>query len=146
MLIKVNGTDIVYPYALADLRVDNPNVSFPKNPSVELLSDFSVYEVVPTPQPDYDWVAYNLVEKSPEPMANPLTNIPTYQQAWELVACTPEEIQENTAKYNLEQDKLSQRAYRDESDPIFFKWQRGEATEQEWLDKVAEIKALYPDY
>ena len=36
-------------------------------------------------------------------------------------------------------------AYQEESDPIFFKWQRGEATEQEWLDKVAEIKARYPD-
>jgi hypothetical protein len=36
-------------------------------------------------------------------------------------------------------------AYREESDPIFFKWQRGEATEQEWLDKVAEIKARYPE-
>lgn len=35
-------------------------------------------------------------------------------------------------------------AYKEESDPIFFKWQRGEATEQEWLDKVAEIKARYP--
>ena len=35
-------------------------------------------------------------------------------------------------------------AYREESDPIFFKAQRSEATEQEWLDKVAEIKARYP--
>jgi hypothetical protein len=34
--------------------------------------------------------------------------------------------------------------YRNESDPLFFKWQRGEATEQEWLNKVAEIKARYP--
>lgn len=38
-----------------------------------------------------------------------------------------------------------QQAYRDESDPLFFKWQRGEATEQEWLDKVAEIRSRYPD-
>ena len=35
-------------------------------------------------------------------------------------------------------------AYAVESDPIFFKWQRGEATQQEWLDKIAEIKARYP--
>jgi hypothetical protein len=34
-------------------------------------------------------------------------------------------------------------AYRVESDPLFFKAQRGEATQQEWLDKVAEIKARY---
>lgn len=36
-------------------------------------------------------------------------------------------------------------AYRNEADPIFFKWQRGEATKEEWLDKVAEIKSTYPD-
>lgn len=36
-------------------------------------------------------------------------------------------------------------AYRDESDPLFFKSQRGEATNQEWLDKVAEIKARWPE-
>jgi hypothetical protein len=35
-------------------------------------------------------------------------------------------------------------AYRDESDPLFFKAQRGEATMQEWLAKVEEIKARYP--
>jgi len=37
-----------------------------------------------------------------------------------------------------------QSAYQTESDPLFFKYQRGEATEQEWLDKVAEIKARFP--
>jgi hypothetical protein len=40
-------------------------------------------------------------------------------------------------------DLLRSEAYRNESDPIFFKWQRGEATEQEWLDKVAEIKLRF---
>ena len=36
-------------------------------------------------------------------------------------------------------------AYRSESDPLFFKAQRGEATMDEWLAKVAEIKARIPD-
>jgi hypothetical protein len=35
-------------------------------------------------------------------------------------------------------------AYIAEADPLFFKAQRGEATMQEWQDKVAEIKARYP--
>lgn len=35
-------------------------------------------------------------------------------------------------------------AYTIEADPLFFQWQRGEATEQDWLDKVAEIRARYP--
>jgi len=41
-------------------------------------------------------------------------------------------------------EELRKMAYREESDPLFFRAQRGEATEQEWLDKVAEIKARYP--
>lgn len=36
------------------------------------------------------------------------------------------------------------RAYREEADPLFFAAQRGEVTEQEWLDKVEEIRARYP--
>jgi hypothetical protein len=35
-------------------------------------------------------------------------------------------------------------AYIAEADPLFFKAQRGEATLQEWQDKVAEIKARFP--
>jgi len=42
-------------------------------------------------------------------------------------------------------DALRHAAYVAESDPIFFKWQRGEATEQDWLDKVAEIQVRHPD-
>ena len=35
-------------------------------------------------------------------------------------------------------------AYRDESDPLFFKWQAGELTREEWEEKRAEIRARYP--
>ena len=38
-------------------------------------------------------------------------------------------------------DAAMRAAYQAEADPIFFKWQRGEATQQQWLDKIAEIKA-----
>lgn len=34
-------------------------------------------------------------------------------------------------------------AYQAEADPLFFKWQRGEATKEAWEAKVAEIKARY---
>jgi len=37
-----------------------------------------------------------------------------------------------------------QAAYQAEADPLYFGFQRGENTEQEWLDKVAEIRARYP--
>ncbi|WP_374342548.1 hypothetical protein [Azonexus sp.] len=35
-------------------------------------------------------------------------------------------------------------AFAKESDPLFFKWQRGEATEADWRGKCAEIRARYP--
>lgn len=37
-----------------------------------------------------------------------------------------------------------QAAYSELSDPMFFKWQRGTATEQDWLDSVASVREQYP--
>ena len=42
------------------------------------------------------------------------------------------------------QSAAREAAYREESDPIFFQVQRGKATQQEWLDKIAEIEARFP--
>lgn len=53
-----------------------------------------------------------------------------------LPAKTPEQIAEENKANRLE-------AYRSESDPLFFKYQRGEIDKQEWLDKVLEIQARY---
>jgi hypothetical protein len=47
---------------------------------------------------------------------------------------------------NAEQRAARQSAYQREADPIFFMFQREEATEQEWLDKITEIKERYPYY
>lgn len=66
---------------------------------------------------------------------------------------TDEEIADREAYEAAEYDRLyleveqaRQGAYQSESDPIFFTYQRNEdgATKQQWLDKVAEIKARYP--
>jgi hypothetical protein len=35
-------------------------------------------------------------------------------------------------------------AYEHQSDPLFFKWQRGDATELEWREAVAKVKAENP--
>jgi len=49
------------------------------------------------------------------------------------------------ARQQKQTDALRHAAYVAESDPLFFQWQRGEATEQQWRDKVAEIQARHPD-
>jgi hypothetical protein len=45
---------------------------------------------------------------------------------------------------NKEAERQRAAAYVAESDPLFFKAQRGEATMEEWQSKVAEIKTRYP--
>lgn len=54
---------------------------------------------------------------------------------WESTQITVANRQADTNRHN---------AYVAESDPLFFKAQRGESTMAEWEAKVAEIKARYP--
>lgn len=49
-----------------------------------------------------------------------------------------------TAELNAEVSAMRANAYRTESDPIFFKFQRGEATKEEWLVSIASIKERFP--
>lgn len=53
------------------------------------------------------------------------------------------EVQYKDELYKVQLDRKT--AYNLESDPIFFKAQRGEATTEEWLAKIAEIQARYPE-
>lgn len=46
--------------------------------------------------------------------------------------------------FNAEQSQKRSQAYIVESDPLFFKAQRGEGTMADWEAKVAQIKARYP--
>ncbi len=65
-----------------------------------------------------------------------------------LVPASEEVIaaRKETAKeaHNADMDRLRQVAYVEEADPLFFQWQRKEATEEEYRDKVQEIRKRYP--
>jgi hypothetical protein len=69
-----------------------------------------------------------------------LSDSPKPTQA-ELDAAWPQ-VQDQQQRAAIETQRRN--AYTQEADPLFFSYQRGEATEQEWLDKVAEIKTQYP--
>ena len=46
LLLKANGSTVeAYPYSLGMLRKDNPNTSFPKQPSVADMAAFNTYPV-----------------------------------------------------------------------------------------------------
>ena len=58
---------------------------------------------------------------------------------------TKEQVEQEAKEAELKQVENNRRnAYRNEADPLYLKWQRGEATEQEWLDKIEEIKVRFP--
>lgn len=59
----------------------------------------------------------------------------------EIEAAWPQ-VQVSLANEVARRSRLA--AFRDEADPLFFGWQRGENTEQAWLDKCAEIRARLP--
>lgn len=59
----------------------------------------------------------------------------------ELEALWPE------VKYETEYARVEQArqiAYRETADPIFFQYQRGDATEAEWLAAVEAVKTAHP--
>lgn len=73
----------------------------------------------------------------------------------QVIQLTPEEIAQARAQAQQAAQaeaqwkidnatQLRRPAYISESDPLFFKAQRGEATMEDWRAKVAEIKERFP--
>jgi len=75
----------VYPYGLAQLRADNPNVSFSVNPTAEDLAPFDVFPVTPTDPPARDPRTERIEEAGPALIDG------TWQQQWRIRPATPEE-------------------------------------------------------
>ena len=75
-----------YPYSIGQLRKDNPQVSFPKNPSDELLASFNVIRVQPTDFPAYDPMTQRIEG------AQPVFSDGQWMQSWSVVPLTAEEI------------------------------------------------------
>ena len=129
MYAKINNNVVEkYPYSISDLKTDNPQVSFPSSTDANLLANWNVFAVASTTPPSVNYTK-TLTEGTPVFDGE-------WKQTW-VVADNPDA--------NQIAEQLRAEAYRAESDPLFFKSQRGEATKEEWEAKVAEIKARYPD-
>jgi hypothetical protein len=133
-IVKDGG---VVEWPIGSIHQRFPQTSFPSTITSQSLPE-NVVEVLAAAEPDYDSTTHKLEDALPQLIDG------VWTQAYSVVELLPQELQEQA---NIKQRRLDgQRiqAYRTESDPLFFKAQRGEATHQEWLDKVAEIKARYP--
>ena len=65
-------------YSIGQLRRDNPNTSFPKRPSDELLADWSVYPYTVQDQPTVEYMTQTLTQTA-------LTQVNgAWTQGWEV--------------------------------------------------------------
>lgn len=76
-----------------------------------------------------DYSGFEWFEDTPKPTEDELLSL------WD-------EVQTETFNKNAERQRRI--AYRDEVDPIFFQWQRGEATEQDWRDAIVRVRERFP--
>jgi hypothetical protein len=76
---------------------------------------------------DYEGLTW--LDDSPKPTKKAL------EDAWP-------EVQHTRAVAQVEQARAQ--AYRETADPLFFQYQRGEATEAEWLAAVEAVKTAHP--
>lgn len=64
-VLAPNQTVKKYPYSIGDLRKDNPQTSFPKNPSDQMLASWDVFPVVDPGQPTHDPMTQTVDEFPP---------------------------------------------------------------------------------
>ena len=101
MYLRIIDDIINYPYDIPTLRASHPNVSFPVNLTNQILAEWGVYEVTPTPMPiDY---TKNITE------GTPVLTDGLYYQNWIQTDATESEI-----NYRLENQWFNVRIQRNE--------------------------------
>ena len=99
MYVKLsNGAVDQFPYTVGDLRRDNPNTSFPKNPTNDMLADWDVYPVTHLAQPDFNEATQKIARD-----ATPSLNGSSWELGWTVSDKTSQEIEEynnNAAEMN----------------------------------------------
>lgn len=88
-ILAPNQTIEKYPYSIGELRRDNPNTSFPRNPDDALLAEWGVFPVQPTEYPTVDHTK-NVSEGSP------VLQNGVWVQVWNITNASAEEIAART--------------------------------------------------
>lgn len=132
-IAKILGTKVL---AVGEHTTLFPNTSFTSSgPTEEFLVENSC--VPARTWLEYDSKTEKIIPTDPYLQGNIVLSV-------KAVKKTQEEIAQEAVDASLANKFARAMAYRDESDSLFFKAQRGEATMDEWLAKVEEIKARYP--
>jgi hypothetical protein len=95
-ILAPNQTVEIFPYSIGDLRRDNPNTSFPRNPSDAVLADWNVFPVVEQLPPEYNPVNQNLNQ------LNPTLVDGQWLQTWAVTPASAEEIAERLQRKEAE--------------------------------------------
>lgn len=82
----------------------------------------------------------------------PVPNIVLHEKQWEKLCdkdlsvdlVTKKIIAKEKPNTKEEQSLKRAYAYRTEADPMFFQYQRGEISKDDWLNKIQEIKERFP--
>jgi len=90
-VLAPNQTVKTFPYLISDLRRDNPNVSYPLNPSDTVLASWDVFPVIDKPTPDYNPATQNCNQ------VNPTLIEGKWVMTWAVTPATPEQITERTS-------------------------------------------------
>lgn len=132
LIAKVENDQVL---DVADYKSMFPNTSFGAGgPDDVFLADNSCLRV--TVWKPYDAASEKLVAVAPYIENGQVFTI-------QVEPKTQEELDADIASADAAKKAARAEAYRVESDPLFFKAQRGEATMDEWLAKVEEIKSRY---
>lgn len=91
VLLTQGGAVSKYPYSVAQLRADNPDTSFSRDPPLSLLAEWRVFPVTPVQRPA-NTATENYVEGSPVLVGQQWT------QVWTAVPASPEEIAERAER------------------------------------------------
>lgn len=86
-----NGVVEKYPYTIGDLRKDNPNTSFSRVISNEVLAEFGVVTVVVTGHPEVD---HTKTVTEGMPVFN--NNLARWEQNWIVADASSEELAQRT--------------------------------------------------
>lgn len=87
-VLAPNQTVHTFPYSVRQLRRDNPNVSFPSNPSDSTLASWNVFPVADRLQPSFDRATENCSQ------VNPTFENGEWVTTWQVTTVDTDEIAE----------------------------------------------------